>query len=157
YFEGRIALASHRERFWQRADWNKTVEHNRDEFRRVIGAVDQVLPPDPKTRLLATAAAFTYSLVEWPVLRLGSTGSTAGPANAVVQQYGILLESKRPGKHPAVISIPDADMSAADIAGLTARLPQREQYGRSLAVNGYVVLVPFFTQRRAFSQPWVED
>ena len=81
----------------------------------------------------------------------------AGSSGAFVKQYGLLLESKRSGEHPAVIAVPDAHLSAADIAGLTTRLPQREQYARSLAVNGYVVLVPFFTQRRTFSQPWIED
>jgi dienelactone hydrolase len=36
-------------------------------------------------------------------------------------------------------------------------LPQREQFARSLAVNGYIVFVPCFTQRRTFSLPWTED
>src|SRR5260370_18320524 len=147
YFEARIAAAGQRDRFWQGADWNQTVEQNRGELRRMIGAVEQFLPPDPKSKPLGSTSAFTFSLVEWPVLRLGSVGSTAGSSGTVVKQYGILLESKRPGKHPAVIAIPDADLSAADIAGLTARLPPRDQDARRLAVNGYVVLVPFFTHR----------
>ena len=133
------------------------AERVRDELRQMIGAVDQFLPLQPTSKQIGATSAFTFSLVEWPVLRLGSIGSTAGSAGTLVKQYGLLLESKRSGKHPAVIAIPDAHLSAADIAGLTARLPQREQYARSLAVNGYVVLVPFFTQRRAFIQPWTED
>jgi len=136
---------------------NQPAERIRDELRRMIGAVDQFLPPNPTVTQIGATAAFTFSLVEWPVLRLGSVGSTAGSSGAFVKQYGLLLESKRSGKHPAVIAVPDAHLSAADIAGLTTRLPQREQYARSLAVNGYVVLVPFFTQRRTFSQPWIED
>jgi len=157
YFEARIEAARERGRFWDGADWNQTVERNRDELRRMIGAVEQFLPPDPKIKQLGSTPAFTFSLVEWPVLRLGNVGSTIGSSGALVKQYGLMLEPKRPGKHPAVIAIPDAHLSAADIAGLTVRLTQREQYARSLAVNGYVVLVPFFTQRRAFSQPWTED
>ena len=155
YFEARIdEAAKQRSHFWEGAP---TVEQNRQELRRMIGAVEQFLPPEPKTKQIASTSAFQYSLIEWPILRLGNIGSTAGSSGALVKEYGILLEPNRPGKHPAVIAIPDAHLSAADIAGLTTRLPRREQYARSLAVNGYVVLVPFFTQRRAFSQPWTED
>lgn len=152
YFEARIAEAAA-----QRGRSVYQAEEVRRELRRRIGAVDQFLPPDPAIKQIGATAAFTFSLVEWPVLRLGNIGSTAGSSGAVVKQYGLLLESKRSGKHPAVIAVPDAHLSAADIAGLTTRLPQREQYARSLAVNGYVVLVPFFTQRRTFSEPWTED
>ncbi len=158
YFEARIdEAAQQRSRFWEGAGWNQTVERNRQELRRMIGAVEQFLPPEPKTKQVASTSAFQYSLIEWPVLRLGNIGSTAGSSGALVKEYGVLLEPHRPGKHPAVIAIPDAHLSAADIAGLTLRLPRREQYARSLAVNGYVVLVPFLTQRRAFSQPWTGD
>jgi hypothetical protein len=104
----------------------------RDELRQMIGAVDQFLPLQPTSKQIGATSAFTFSLVEWPVLRLGSIGSTAGSAGTLVKQYGLLLESKRSGKHPAVVAIPDAHLSAADIAGLTARLPQRE-HARSLA------------------------
>ena len=158
FFEARISeAAQQRARFWPQTNRNQTVEQNRTELRRIIGAVDRFLPPAPVSKPLSATPAFTFSLVEWPVLRLGNTSSTSGSATAIVKLYGILLESKRPGKHPAVVAIPDAHLSAADIAGLTQRLPQREQYARSLAVNGYVVFVPFFTQRRTFSLPWTED
>jgi dienelactone hydrolase len=158
YFEARIGEAARqRSRFWPQANWQQTVEQNRAELRTIIGAVDTILPPRPVSKPLAATPAFTFSLVEWPVLRIGNNSSTTGSASGVVKLYGILLESKRPGKHPAVVAIPDAHLSAADIAGLTQRLPQREQYARSLAVNGYVVFVPFFTQRRTFSLPWTED
>ncbi len=154
YFEARIAAAAHnRRRYWEGPNWNETVEGNREELRRIIGAVERFLPLDPKTKQLGSNAAFTYSLVEWPLLRLGNAGSTGGSSTFLVREYGILLEPDQPGKRPAVIAIPDADQSAADIAGLTSRLPQSEQYARDLASHGYVVLVPFFTQRRAFSQP----
>jgi len=143
YFEDRIAAAA-RERSAQAAD------KVRDQLRRTIGAVDRFLAPNPVARQIGATAAFTFSLVEWPVLPLDDPG-------LFVKQYGLLLEPIRPGKHPAVIAIPGAHLSAPDIAGLTARLPKREQYARGLAVNGYVVLAPFFTQRRTFSQPWMED
>ena len=157
YFEAAIAQAAERRaEFWS-GDRTQTVDRNRAELRRIIGAVDEFLPLKPQTKQIAATSAFTLSLVEWPVLPLGNSGPTVGSSGAIVKQYGILLESKRPVKHPAVVAIPDAHLSAADIAGLTQRLPQREQFARSLAVNGYVVYVPFFTQRRTFSLPWTED
>jgi len=158
YFEDRIGEAARRRgRFWEGPDWGGIVSRNRAELRRIIGAKDAFLPPVPQRRQIAETPAFTFSLVEWPVLRLGANGATLGSSGAMVKEHGILLESKRPGKHPAVIAIPDADLSAADIAGLTQRLSQREQYARSLAVNGYIVFTPFFIQRRTFSLPWTED
>ena len=56
-----------------------------------------------------------------------------------------------------MIAISDATGSAADLAGLTGRLPEGQQTARQLALAGYVVFAPFFTQRRAFSEPWLED
>ena len=158
YFETRIYdAARQRGRFWQGADWPRIAGRNRAELRRMIGAVDQFLTPAPERKQIAENTVFTFSLVEWPVLRLGNSPATPGPSGAIAKEYGILLESKRQGKHPAVIAIPDADLSAADITGLSQRLPQSEQYARSLAADGYIVFVPFFTQRRTFSQPWTED
>lgn len=158
YFEACIdEAARQRGRFWEGPAWDQIVARNRVELRRLIGADDEFLSPKPQRKQIAETPAFTYSLVEWPVLRLGNTGSTSGSSGTVVKEYGILLESKRTGTHPAVVAIPDAHLSAADIAGLTQRLPQREQFASSLAVNGYIVFVPFFTQRRTFSLPWTED
>jgi len=158
FYEKRIGVAAReRGKFWPAADWSRTVEKNRDELRRAIGAVDPFLKPAPVTKRIAETPAFTFSLVEWPVLPLGNLGSTSGSSGALVKQYGILLEPKRPGKHPAVVAIPDAHQSPADVTGLSLKLPQREQFARSLAVNGYVVYVPFFVQRRAFSLPWTDD
>ncbi len=155
YFEGRIAAAGEaRSRYWARAN---AVEQNRAEFPRIIGAVDTFFPPKPKIKTLSETAAIRFSLVEWPVLPLGNSPATLGSSGAVVTEYGVLLESKRPGKHPAVVAIADANVSAADISGITTRLPQREQFARSMAVNGYIVFAPFFTQRRTFSLPWTED
>jgi dienelactone hydrolase len=37
------------------------------------------------------------------------------------------------------------------------RLPQAKQTSRQLALAGHVVFTPFLTQRRAFSEPWLED
>jgi dienelactone hydrolase len=75
----------------------------------------------------------------------------------LVHCYGILLEPKPAARRPVVIAVPDAAESAADIAGLTGRLTPERQVARRLAAAGYVVFTPFLTQRRAFSEPWLED
>ena len=56
-----------------------------------------------------------------------------------------------------MIALADADQSAADIAGLSTRLSPERQFARRLAEKGYVVYAPFFTERRAFSEPWSND
>lgn len=101
YFEARIAdAARQRSKYWQSPS---SAESNRAEFRRLIGAVDKFLDPAPERKQLAETPAFTFSLVQSPILRLGNSPATSGPA---VTEYGLLLESKRPGKHPAVVAIP---------------------------------------------------
>src|SRR5262249_30089854 len=93
----------------------------------------------------------------WPLLRIGAQPPTRGSAGTLVRCYGILLEPRSAGKHPAMITVPDSTQSAADLAGLAGRLPESGQVARRLARSGYVVFAPFFTQRREFSEPWLED
>lgn len=129
----------------------------RAEFRKLIGAVDTFLAPKPRAEPLADFGAFTASLVSWPILAGGNTPPTHGTATNLVREYGILLAPKAGGTHPAAIVIADANQSAADICGLTQKLPQALQPARRLAGQGFVVFAPFFTQRRTFSEPWTED
>lgn len=129
----------------------------RQELRRLIGAIDSFLPRQPKREELGSFGTVKVSLVEWPVLPIGSSPPTHGSAGTLVRQFGILLEPDRQQPRPAVIALADADQSAADIAGLSTRLPADRQLARQLAEKGYVVYAPFFTQRRAFSEPWSND
>src|SRR5262249_36876299 len=90
YFEARIAAAAHdRRRYWEGSNWNETVERNRSELRRMTGAVEQFLPLDLKAKQLGSDSAFTCSLVEWPLLRLGNAGPTGGSSTFLVREYGI--------------------------------------------------------------------
>jgi dienelactone hydrolase len=147
FYERRIAAAS-RERSATTADPAL--------FRRTIGAIDTFLPLRPTSARIGDAGPYTAALVEWPVSKLGNAGATGGFPN-LVREYGILLVPKGTGPYPAVIAIADATCSAADIAGLTDRLPAADQFARGLALRGYVVFAPFFAQRRAFSEPWTND
>lgn len=120
----------------------------------MLGIEDTLIAPNPEQKQIAASSAHVASLVSWPILPTGNTSSTAGKQ---VRLYGVLITPKNPGKHPAVVVIPDANQSAADITGLTGNVPEQAQYARRLAEAGSVVFAPFFTQRRSFSQPWTED
>lgn len=128
-------------------------EVQRKVLRELTGVVDQPLSPVPLRVSLGDTADYRAYLVSWPVLRLGNTAPTRGSAATLVRCYGILLEPASAGKRAAVIAIPDATQSAADIAGLTGRLPLAKQISRQLASAGYEVFTPFFTERRAFPSP----
>ena len=157
FYEKQIAEASReRHQYWDRAN-AEGLARNRDVFRKTIGAVDTFLPLKPERTKLGDAGAYEVWLVQWPVLRLGNEGSTSGSSGAMVREFGILLDPKPASRRPAMIAVPDATHSAADLAGLTDRLPAGEQYARRLALAGYVVFAPFFTERRAFSEPWTDD
>lgn len=151
YFEREIAeLAARRG-----AVLNPTVA--RQKFRELIRATDSFSEPKPETAAISDFGPFTASLVHWPILRPGNAPSTVASAGSMVREYGILLAQKTSGLRPAVIVIPDANQSAADLCGLTTKLPADRQYARSFAARGFTVFVPFFVQRRAFSEPWTND
>lgn len=129
----------------------------RQKFRELIQATDSLAPPKPETTMVSDFGPFTASLVHWPILRPGNSPSTIASAGGMVREYGILLAQKSAGPHPSVIVIPDANQSAADLCGLTTKLAADRQHARTFAARGFTVFVPFFVQRRAFSEPWTND
>jgi dienelactone hydrolase len=129
----------------------------RDQFRHIIGAIDPLQAPQPKVEAIGADGVCTADLVSWPILKLGNLAPTAsGPAQAVVHERAILLKPHGRGPFPAVIAIPDADQSAADITGLSSA-GAAVAYARELVRAGHVVLAPFCVQRRAFTEPWSDD
>ncbi len=151
YFESKIAEAA------KNRQPPFDLDASRRELRKLIGANDPFLEPEAKTEPLSDFGPFTAKLVDWPVLRGGNTPPTQGTPTNLVREYGVLLLPKADGSHPAVIVVPDANQSAADLCGVTQRLPRAQQTARDFAEKGYVVFSPFFTQRRAFSEPWTDD
>jgi dienelactone hydrolase len=133
------------------------AESGRREIREKLGIRDEFLTPKPEFEPVGDFGSFTASIVSWPILRAGTYGPTVGSAGMLVREYGVLLTPKGSGNRPAVVVIADADRSASDISGITGTLPAAERYGLELAKQGYVVFAPFFTQRRTFSQPWLDD
>ncbi|HUQ90160.1 MAG TPA: prolyl oligopeptidase family serine peptidase [Bryobacteraceae bacterium] len=126
-------------------------------LRELTGAIDTPMTPAPVRTALGSTSSYAASLVTWPLLRMGTQPPTRGSAGTLVRCYGILLEPHGSATRAALIVVPDANQSAADLAGLTGRLTAESRRPQFLAQAGYVVFVPFFTQRRAFSQPWLED
>jgi len=158
YYEREIAAATARRTQalarMDAAGLRASVGARRAAFREMIGATDPFLPPAPESELLGHTGAYRVELLSWPILRTGTIAPTGGQA---VRQHGLLLTPAGPGPFPALVVVPDATHSAADLAGLTARLPEAAQTARRLAREGFVVFTPFFTQRRVFSQPWIND
>ena len=129
---------------------------SREDFRRMIGAIDPFLPLQPRAEEIGSDSGITASLTTRPILHLGTLGPTMGSKSFAVHERGILLTPSGEGPFPAVIAIADADQSAADITGLADRRDV-PAYARALARAGYVVFAPFFTQRRPMNEPWLGD
>ena len=136
-----------RARHWSRdfsstAAYETSVEPNRRRFRSIIGLVDERLPPsmerygdDDNPALVAETSLFRVFQVRWPVVE-GVTGE------------GLLIEPRRePVGH--VIAIPDADQTPEMIVGLAPGPPSEGQFARSLAENGFEVVVPLLINRAA--------
>ena len=117
-------------------------------LREITGAVDPFTIGKVDQRPQGvTSEGVRVSLVEWPMARIGTLGPTAGSSASVVRQYGVLLEPPG-GQAPreAMIAVGDADRSGASA-----------EFGYRMARGGKLVYLPLFTERRAFSQPWLED
>jgi dienelactone hydrolase len=155
FYEGRIGeMASHRAEFWKDGDWAAIVRENREHFKRMLGATETLRQPKLERRLISESPSHSVWIIQWPILAVGNEGATS---RGFVIEAGILILPTASGPHPAMIVVPDADRSAADIAGLTGKLATKDQTARQMASKGYVVFAPFFVERRTFCQPWTED
>ena len=113
--------AAARPKLWKRdsssaAAYEKSIEPNREHFRKCIGAVDQRLPvnmerfgDDANPALVAQTPRYRVFQVRWPVLE-GVCGE------------GLLLEPKgQPNGH--VVAIPDADQTPEQLVGMAPGIP----------------------------------
>jgi dienelactone hydrolase len=121
--------------------FNKSVQPNRDRFRRIIGAIDQRLPVTmakiatvEQSSLVAQTKFYKAYAVRWTVLP-GMHGE------------GLLLEPRERPKACAV-AIPDADWTPEQIVGVAPGVPKESQYARRLAEEGYRVVVPTLLNRQ---------
>ena len=147
------ALASspgRRAAHWQRdftepGSYIVSVAHNRERFRKIIGAIDPrvsaEIPNDHHFELftaLGEGSAVAHSddvtvhAVRWQVL----DGVTA---------EGLLLKPDRVLAH--VVALPDADWTPEMFCGLSAGLPVQTQLARRLAAAGCLVVIPTLISR----------
>jgi dienelactone hydrolase len=127
----------------RRAEYQKSdVATRRENFRRIIGAVD---PRVPFTDLQLTATTtvpaevargkgYRVLAVRWPVFD-------------DVDAEGLLLQPDGTPK-ARIVAVPDADWSPEMLVGLAPGADPAAQFARRLAENGCQVLVPVLIDRR---------
>jgi dienelactone hydrolase len=141
------ASLERRARHWRRdfsspEAYAKSIEPNRERFRRIIGAVDPRVPggelelvgTESRPALIGKGRGYRIFAVRWPVL-------------AGVDAEGLLLQ---PDGEPRfdVVALPDCDWTPEMIAGLAPGVPPQAQFARRLAENGGRVLAPVLIDRR---------
>jgi dienelactone hydrolase len=141
YIEEKIDQSiANRPQHWKRdcssaASYSKSVEPNRQRFRKAIGVVDPRLPvrmerfgDDDAPALVAEKETYRIYQIRWPVLD-GVWGE------------GLLLEPKDK-THADAIALPDADQTPEQLAGLAPGLANEAQFARRLVENGFRVIAP---------------
>jgi dienelactone hydrolase len=140
------ASVEKRKQFWK-PDFSspeayaKSVQPNRERLKKILGVVDQRLPPamelvatTEQPSLVVETERYKVHAVRWPVL----------PG---VDGEGLLLEPT--GKLVAnIVAIPDADQTPEMIVGLAPGVPRESQFARRLAENGCRVVVPTLIDRK---------
>jgi dienelactone hydrolase len=146
FIEGKIANSiDKRPRYWKHdcsspTAYDKSVEPNRERFRKIIGVIDPRLPvrmerfgDENNPALIAEKNNYRIYQVRWPVLD-GVWGE------------GLLLEPK--DKPLAdVIALSDADQTPEQLAGLAPGMANEAQFARRLVENGFRVVVPVLVDR----------
>ena len=136
--------------FSSREAYDKSVQPNRERFRKQIGATDPRLPVTAleyvsTTRtpaLVAETELFAVYAVRWPVFEsVFGEGLLLRPKPA--QASGKASTPPR-----SIVAIPDANQTPEMLAGLAPGLPSAAQWARRLAENGCQVLIPALIDRQ---------
>jgi dienelactone hydrolase len=152
FLQQRTEQGEERQKLWHRdtssrEKYDKSVEPNRERFRRIIGAVDS-RSAAPRLHLLGEplprtdAGRFHYQVqaVRWSVC----DAPVADSPGLIAE--GLLLQPE--GKPLArVVAIPDADWTPEMLAGLAGGVEPDAQFARLLAANGCQVVVPLLLNR----------
>jgi len=136
--EGRAA-------FWNRdfsseAGYARSVEANRERFRKVIGVVDRRSPPRLEFLSaqggapLARSDSVTVRRVRWEVMP-GLKGE------------GLLLSPRNRSPIARVIALPDADVTPQQLVGLQPGVRPEDRFALRLAESGCQVIVPALVDR----------
>src|SRR5262249_858520 len=121
--------------------FNKSVQPNRERFRKIIGAIDQRLP----VTMAKIATVEQSSLV--PQTKFSKAYTVPWTVSPGTHGEGVLLEPSQKPKACAV-AIPDADWTPEQIVGVAPGVPKESQYARRLAQEGYRVIVPTLLNRK---------
>ncbi len=122
--------------------YTKSVEPNRERFKKQIGCLDERLPIEALNYVATTSTAaqvvesddYTVSRVRWQVFD-------------GVEGEGLLLEPRDDAWTTQVVAIPDADWTPEMIAGVTNDLPLAAQYAKRFVRAGCRVVVPLLINR----------
>ena len=131
--------------FWNRdfsseADYARSVEANRERFRKIIGVVDRRAPP--RLEFLSAAAGVPLARSDSVTVRRVRWGVLGG-----LKGEGLLLS---PGKRPPiarVIALPDADVTPQQLVGLQPGVRPEDRFALRLAESGCLVIVPALVDR----------
>jgi dienelactone hydrolase len=117
-----------------------SVEPNRKQFARLIGVVDERLPPrmerfgdDENPALVCETLGFNVYQVRWPVLD-------------GVWAEGLMLAPAQPPL-ACIVALPDADQTPEQFIGLAAGIKTDLQFARLMAERGCLVVVPTLVNR----------
>lgn len=131
--------------FWNRdfsseADYARSVEANRERFRKIIGVVDRRSSPRLEFLSaeggapLAQSDAVTVWRVRWDVLP-GLKGE------------GLLLSPRKRTPVARVIALPDADVTPRQLVGVQPGVRPEDRFALRLAESGCEVIVPALVDR----------
>jgi dienelactone hydrolase len=140
-------VARNRDGLWHRdfstpEAYNRSIEPNRNNLRRIIGASDQTVP--------AKALEFVTSTKTSSLVGKGKGYQIHAVRWAVypgVYAEGLILDPDGPPL-ARVVALPDADWQPEALAGLTTEVPPAAQFARRLAENRCQVLVPVLIDRK---------
>jgi dienelactone hydrolase len=128
--------------FSSRDAYEKSVQPNRERFRKAIGAVDPRLPvkaleyvsSTAEPTVVAETSAYRVYAVRWPLFEN-------------VHGEGLFLQP-RGEVRARVVAIPDADQTPEMLAGLAPGIAPESQIARRFAANGCQVIVPVLIDRQ---------
>ena len=142
-----------RARFWSRdytsrAHYERSVEPNRQGFRKIVGVVDarvaarapELLGTLQVPAQIAQGLGYKVYAVRWQVLAPVTADSDGLDAE------GLLLQPDGPPV-ARVVAIPDADWTPEMLAGVVPGIPREAQFARRLAESGCEVFVPIIINR----------
>ena len=136
-----------RARYWRRectsrTAYERSVEGNRERFRKRIGLVDEreavrdfeMVGTVGRSAKVGETGLYWIYTVRWPVLEdVHGEGLLLYPKGAVTAQ---------------VVALPDADQTPEMLVGLAPGVDAKSQYARRLAENGCLVVVPVLVDRK---------